>query len=217
MKWINVIFVLLFMLTCSTSFAELDKKAIDYYRNMAAQHPDQKDLIYNGASYLHSPGSNITHLPDYETVIKLGEEYARKNPFEYKNGFNKYAFYTVCFWILSAGFICGVAYLVLKNPKERIPDQINKNQFKVLKAAIVITITMFLFPPFQLDYKGRVENMGYEWIFAPPMAYGFKASVNIAMLAMQCVGVTLVCGVIFFLFKRNQNDIQSPQEIDENC
>lgn len=67
----------------------MDQNQIQYYRKLAEQYPDKKDLIFDGASYLHSPGSKITRLPDVDTLVRLGEEYRATQPSEIVKGFNK--------------------------------------------------------------------------------------------------------------------------------
>lgn len=67
----------------------MDQNQIQYYRKLAEQYPDKKDLIFDGASYLHSPGSKITRLPDVDTLVRLGEEYRETQPSEIVKGFKK--------------------------------------------------------------------------------------------------------------------------------
>jgi hypothetical protein len=79
---------------------------------------------------------------------------------------------------------------------------LNKNQKRTLMAVIVLILVMFLFPPFQAVLpNGVVHNMGYQWIFHPPMKGLIPAVVNVPMLLLQLLGVLLVGGLVFFLTK----------------
>lgn len=61
---------------------------------------------------------------------------------------------------------------------------------------------MLLYPPFHVvANNGRVFNMGYDWITDPPRRGYLAATVNVAMLLIQWVGVLVVGGLAFFLAK----------------
>jgi len=75
----------------------------------------------------------------------------------------------------------------------------NTTQERILIAVILLVAGMLLYPPFQrVASNGATYNMGYGWIFDPP---GRDATVNVAILLMQWVGVLVVGGLGFFLAK----------------
>lgn len=75
----------------------------------------------------------------------------------------------------------------------------NTNQKRILIAVILLVGGMLLHPPFQrVASNGATYNMGYGWIFDPP---GRDATVNVAILLMQWIGVLVVGGLGFFLAK----------------
>jgi len=74
----------------------------------------------------------------------------------------------------------------------------------VLIIGAIITVIMLLFPPFQFQGEsGVVLNKGYHLIFSPPqinrVAYG---TVNVGTLAIQLVVIWVICGGIYFLWKK---------------
>lgn len=74
----------------------------------------------------------------------------------------------------------------------------NEMQRKVLIAVATVVLGMLLYPPFQLTgYGGRVAGAGYSWLFEPPG----RATVDVAMLVVQWLGVLIVGGIAFFLLK----------------
>lgn len=79
----------------------------------------------------------------------------------------------------------------------------NKKQKNILITVIVTIITMLIFPPFQVINRwGVAYNMGYGWLFSPPMSMGMvTANVNITMLIIQWLGVLIVGGIAYFLSK----------------
>jgi hypothetical protein len=81
----------------------------------------------------------------------------------------------------------------------------NQNQKIILVAVIIIIAGMLAYPPFQVVAKnGTVFNMGYGWIIDPPKRGYITATVNVAMLLIQWVGVLVVGGLAFFLTKKTQ-------------
>lgn len=78
----------------------------------------------------------------------------------------------------------------------------NTNQKRILKAVIAIIVAMLLYPPFHVIMNnGTTLNMGYGWITDPPKQGYITATVNVAMLLIQWVGVLVVGGLAFFLAK----------------
>lgn len=81
----------------------------------------------------------------------------------------------------------------------------NKNQRKVLIAIIIIVAAMMLFPPFYIrGVNGVVINLGYSFLFKPPIISNSLGSVDTGMLLTQWIGVLIVGGVAFYLLKDKQ-------------
>jgi hypothetical protein len=81
---------------------------------------------------------------------------------------------------------------------------IGSSERLLLIAITAILIIMLAYPPFQLIvYNGAIINMGYGWIFDPPNRGALVASVNLAMLLVQWIGVLLVGGIVYFLIKNS--------------
>ncbi|MHB1176390.1 MAG: hypothetical protein ACYCZJ_14815 [Sulfuriferula sp.] len=78
----------------------------------------------------------------------------------------------------------------------------NKKQKILLIAILVIVAVMLIFPPFDIRLlNGAVPNMGYSLIVDPPEFRGLAATVDVGLLITQWVGVLIVGGIAFFLFK----------------
>lgn len=56
---------------------------------------------------------------------------------------------------------------------------------------------MLAFPPYTLELRGRVFNMGYAFILSPPERANTTASVDVSLLVVQIVAVTLVIAAGF--------------------
>ena len=66
------------------------------------------------------------------------------------------------------------------------------------RAVAVVVLGMLLYPPFlQKHSSGGVFGMGYDWLFSLP----YLATVDVATLLTQWVGVLIVGGITFFLLK----------------
>lgn len=75
----------------------------------------------------------------------------------------------------------------------------NEKQKWVLIATAAVILGMLLFPPFHVTGTGEgTINFGYSWILNPPY---YRATVNIAMLITQWIGVLIVGGIAYFLLK----------------
>lgn len=80
----------------------------------------------------------------------------------------------------------------------------NEKQKKLLIAILAVVAGMLIFPPFHIKFPGgTVRNLGYGLILDPPhLGYVTGAgTVNIGLLITQWVGVLIVGGIAFFLFK----------------
>ena len=87
----------------------------------------------------------------------------------------------------------------------------NQNQKRIVVAVIVIIAGMLAYPPFHVvANNGTVFNMGYGWIVDPPKRGYITATVNVAMLLIQWVGILIVGGLAFFLAKSAQQESGAP-------
>lgn len=79
----------------------------------------------------------------------------------------------------------------------------NGKQRKVLVVVTVVIGFMLLYPPFHARLpNGATTNLGYRWLFSPPMVgYGTAGTVDVGMLTIQWVGVLIVGAIAFFLLK----------------
>lgn len=76
----------------------------------------------------------------------------------------------------------------------------NDNQRRIVVAALIVVIAMFLYPPFHFPRgPGVVVNLGYAWLFSPPN--NGVGSVNVVQLLTQWLLVAIVAGVLFWLAK----------------
>ncbi len=75
--------------------------------------------------------------------------------------------------------------------------KVNEKQRNVLIAVAVIIAGMLLFPPFHRVRSGNVLGAGYYWLFDAPQRF----SVDVGTLFMQWLGVLIIGGVMFFVFK----------------
>ncbi len=68
----------------------------------------------------------------------------------------------------------------------------NKMQRGVLIASGAVVLMMLLYPPY-------LSNQGtdYAFLFAPP----WRATVNVATLIVQWLGVSIVGGIAYFILK----------------
>ena len=75
----------------------------------------------------------------------------------------------------------------------------NDNQKLVCVVVAAVLVTMGIYPPFhQYGVQGAVLNRGYGWIFSPPTEI---ATVDIAMLLTQWIGVLIIGAIAFVLLK----------------
>lgn len=89
----------------------------------------------------------------------------------------------------------------------------NTNQKRILAVMMVAVAGMLVYPPFHLIAKdGRILNMGYGWIFAPPEFGYFEPTVDVSMLLMQWVGV-LVTGGIAVLLAKTSTSVSQPSDV----
>lgn len=79
----------------------------------------------------------------------------------------------------------------------------NTKQRIVLIGLIAIVLAMALFPPFQFrGANGLTLNLGYAWLFSPPVTqFGYAGSVNAVQLVAQWAGAIVVTVALFLLAK----------------
>lgn len=89
----------------------------------------------------------------------------------------------------------------------------NKRQKIVLLSAVVVIVGMLIYPPFHYRYaSGSVQNLGYGWLFDPPIlgdrfanllnqSPTYVGSVDVLMLIVQWVGAIIVAAVFFVVLK----------------
>lgn len=78
----------------------------------------------------------------------------------------------------------------------------NSKQQKLLIGMIAVIMLMALFPPFRfIGENGVILNAGYGFVFFPPTLGSFVAQVHVGMLLTQWVGVLIVGGLAFLLFR----------------
>lgn len=73
----------------------------------------------------------------------------------------------------------------------------NEIQKKVLIAVAAVVVAMLLYPPCYTTTPSRVYS-GYDWIFNRSI---ICASVDIGLLVVQWLGVLIVGGIAFAIFK----------------
>lgn len=77
----------------------------------------------------------------------------------------------------------------------------NEIQRKLLIAIGAVVLCMLLYPPYRVYGSGSdsssIYYAGYAWIFDLP----FRATVDIATLVIQWLGVSIVGGIAFFILK----------------
>ena len=83
-----------------------------------------------------------------------------------------------------------------------------KRQRQILFATAAVIVAMLLIPPFQYQ-NGPHEliNLGYGFLFSPPIYANDAGTVDKGMLLVQWVAVALVGGILCFAFRgRNASD-----------
>ena len=78
----------------------------------------------------------------------------------------------------------------------------NEKQKNALIVVAVIIAGMLLYPPFHRVYlNGKITGRRYDWLFDPLWS---GATVDIATLLVQWVGVLIVGGIVFFILKDDE-------------
>lgn len=78
---------------------------------------------------------------------------------------------------------------------------LNGPQRWTLIIAVTIIALMLLFPPFQVETKAAgVIYSGYGFLFSPPIHKYRPATINVATLAMQWIGVLIIAGLLMVFF-----------------
>ncbi len=70
-----------------------------------------------------------------------------------------------------------------------------------------------MFPPFHLQFQGNTAvSLGFNFIGATKSASGSLGTINVALLAIELMGIGLIGGVGFLLARNaDQNDDQRLQ------
>jgi hypothetical protein len=66
-----------------------------------------------------------------------------------------------------------------------------------------ISAIMMLFPPFKIEYKNRILNMGYAFLFEPPKRGFISANVNVEQLLVQLL-ILFSCGICLWFAIRSK-------------
>lgn len=74
----------------------------------------------------------------------------------------------------------------------------NENQKKILIAVAAFVIGMLLYPPCYTATGSGRRFSGYSWIFDRPI---YCETVDVVLLVVQWLGVLIVGGIAFVLFK----------------
>ena len=81
----------------------------------------------------------------------------------------------------------------------------NKRQRLIVIWAAALAVVMLLFPPFHFQRpQGLVFNLGYGFLFDPPMFQSLAGSVNIAMLLVQWAALVALAAVLWWVTKGDQ-------------
>lgn len=73
---------------------------------------------------------------------------------------------------------------------------------KIMIAAFSVAALNIIFPPWQIQFKQRVADMGYWWITNPPqrttsLGTVFDSEINIIRLLLQLAALALVSGSVY--------------------
>lgn len=77
----------------------------------------------------------------------------------------------------------------------------NKTQKMIVKCAVAALAAMLVYPPFQIEFRGIIHNLGYALIFEPPRWGNYTGTVNLGLLLLQWLGVIIVAGMLWWLAK----------------
>lgn len=75
--------------------------------------------------------------------------------------------------------------------------QVKETQKKVLIGVGVLVLAMLVYPPYHISTSFRTLESGYDFIFALP----HRATIDVATLLAQWVGVLVVGAIAFLLAK----------------
>lgn len=84
----------------------------------------------------------------------------------------------------------------------------NSKQKKIFLSAIIVIVSMGLFPPWtqSMQFSGQdlSKHLGYSFIFTPPKSIisGFDGKINVITLLVQWAVVALLGGGLIYYFKR---------------
>lgn len=75
----------------------------------------------------------------------------------------------------------------------------NNAQRRLLGLCALVAAGMLIFPPFQAEFRGITQNLGYHFVAEPPMWRNVTATVNTPLLAVQLVGLAMVGAAMWLL------------------
>ena len=85
--------------------------------------------------------------------------------------------------------------------------EINPCQRRIILITIGALVCALLFPPFSLiRNKGIVFNLGYSWIFVPPVSRG---TVNVSLLSIEII-VILIVAALGFVVCQSSSTVSHP-------
>jgi hypothetical protein len=162
---------------------------------LIAKHPDRDPEVlregYNQVLENLENGAFPTRKPiSVDSLEKLGKERIKK---KFLHDWGVFiAFATVL------TFLAGAVFLMQKRKTQQKGSIINEKQNYVLIAVAAIILAMLLYSPFQyLEGDGRVSGAGYNLLWDAPS----NATVDIATLITQWVGVLIIGGIAFLVLK----------------
>lgn len=74
----------------------------------------------------------------------------------------------------------------------------NKNQKIAIVVIGIVLLGILVYPPFFLVNQRGTFNVGFGFIFDPPVQY---ATINIGQLIVQEIIVGIIGGLVYFLLK----------------
>jgi len=81
----------------------------------------------------------------------------------------------------------------------------------VRRIAVTVSIALLLavlFPPFHLQIRGSTINLGYGFLFTPPMLEGesaqqYRGNVNAPMLAIEVAVILVIAGAAYLAVRHS--------------
>lgn len=106
---------------------------------------------------------------------------------------------------------------ITKKKAHKLPFAKLNTHFIWIGILCSVIFLMLLFPPFQFKFKGVKQNLGYGFLFNPPVCnkrtgdcgsiykvYAVKASVDTGMLKTQWICVLIIAGFIWVVTRKTK-------------